>query len=307
MRLRNAEGRVAFGEIAPLPHFGSETVDEAIALCHSLSGQCDHDTIRGIPSSLPACQFGFESAWEQLTVADPKFEAGFLHPNHPSPSYCRLLPTGDAALYSWQPFYQMGDRTFKWKIGVTDMHQEVQWFQALMQHLPPDTHLRLDANGGLTWDTANRWLEACDRLLSSSLPHAQVEFLEQPLPPPQFDQLLTLRHQHSTPIALDESVATLTHLQDCYANGWRGIVVIKAAIAGSPLKLRTFCTPPTIDIVWSSVLETAIARTYLLNHLIPTIPSRNRALGFGVNQWFANTEMDDPSVNPDALFNGPEG
>lgn len=302
MRLRNAEGRVAFGEIAPLPHFGSETLDEAIALCHSLSGQWIQDTIHQIPSSLPACQFAFESAWEQLPASAFESDADSRHPSPPSPSYCRLLPTGDAALHSWRGHYQRGDRTFKWKIGVTDTPQELEWFHTLMQQLPPDTHLRLDANGGLTWDDANRWLEACDRLNLSSSPHAHIEFLEQPLPPSQFDPLLTLSHDHHTPLALDESVATLPQLQDCYANGWRGLMVVKAAIAGSPSKLRTFCTTHTIDIVWSSVLETAIARTYLLNHLIPTVPSRNRALGFGVNHWFTNTNMDDPGFNPNVLF-----
>jgi o-succinylbenzoate synthase len=144
--------------------------------------------------------------------------------------------------------------------------------------LPAQAELRLDANGGLNWEESNLWLQKCDRY--------GVEFLEQPLPPNQFDTMLQLSHQYQTPIALDESVATIEQLERCYELGWRGIFVVKAAIAGSPSRLRAFCQNQAIDIVWSSVFETAIAQRYIQNYLIPSISTKERAIGFGVNHWF---------------------
>jgi o-succinylbenzoate synthase len=263
---------ITYGEIAPLPSFGSETLEQALQFCQSVTAI---DTFPAIPPHLPATQFGFESAWETFTSSKSPRIGGFrgLPPNS------TLLPTGTAALESWQSLHDQGARTFKWKIGVAPIHQELNTFEQLVTALPPQS-LRLDANGGLTWDEANHWLQKCDRY--------GVEFLEQPLPPAEFDAMLHLSRQYQTPIALDESVATIAQIEQCHALGWRGIFVVKAAIAGSPSRLRSFCQNHAVDIVWSSVFETAIAQRYIQDYLIPSVQTGGRAIGFGVNHWFAD-------------------
>jgi o-succinylbenzoate synthase len=269
--LRLTDGqRIGWGEIAPLESFGSESFEQALEFCRSLSPEIDLHTIPQIPINFPACRFGLESAWESLTSAPAETEQR----RHES----KLLPTGAAAIEAWRSLHTQGARTFKWKIGVSSIHQELEIFTQLIQALPPDTTLRLDANGGLSENEAHQWLKICDQ--------SGVEFLEQPLPPDQFIPMLKLSQQYKTPIALDESVATIAQLEDCYQKGWRGIFVVKAAIAGSPTRLRQFCQAHPVDIVWSSVFETAIAQTYIQTHLIPSIPTVGRAIGFGVNHWF---------------------
>ncbi|MEB3231571.1 MAG: o-succinylbenzoate synthase [Leptolyngbyaceae bacterium] len=283
------QGRVGFGDIAPLPWFGSESLAQALAWCKTLHTRSAASGITGeqllaMPDSYPACQFGIESALATLLVSEM---------TQTSAPHCYLLPTGAIALQSWQQPWQGGTRTFKWKIGVAPVTEELGWFQPLLQILPPTATLRLDANGGLDWDTACYWLEACDRLTSPN--HATIEFLEQPLPPAQFADLLALSHRFQTAIALDESVATLQQLQACYEQGWRGIVVIKAAIAGSPRQLIQFCRQYQLEVVWSSVFETAIARQFILNYMVPALPNSSRALGFGVEQWLP---IDHPTASP---------
>jgi O-succinylbenzoate synthase len=100
--------------------------------------------------------------------------------------------------------------------------------------------------------------------------------------------MLELSRQYSTPLALDESVATLAQLQNCYEQGWRGIFVIKPAIAGFPSQLRQFCQTHPIDAVFSSVFETAIGRTTGLS-LAAELTSSDRAVGFGVSHWFSDS------------------
>jgi O-succinylbenzoate synthase len=189
-----------------------------------------------------------------------------------------LLPTGEAALQSWQAAWKRGDRTFKWKIGVASIEDELKLFDQLIQSLPTSAQLRLDANGGLSRQEAHQWLKVADEV-------GRVEFLEQPLPPEQFDVMLEMSEDYSTPIALDESVARLNQLESCYQKGWRGIFVIKAAIMGSPKRLRQFCQEHKIDTVFSSVFESAIARQAALQ-LAAELSSSNRAVGFGINHWF---------------------
>ena len=196
-------------------------------------------------------------------------------------NYSGLLPTGIDALELWQPLLHQGYRTFKWKIGVAPIEDEIQIFNQLIELLPTTVKLRLDANGGLSFEEAKVWLEECDRTI--------VEFIEQPLQLDQFDAMLELSNQYTTPIALDESVATIDQLEAHYTKGWRGIFVIKPAIAGSPKSLRQFCQTYQIDAVFSSVFETSIGRQAALN-LASELSNPNRAVGFGINHWFNEDE-----------------
>ncbi len=277
LRISDEMGNVGYGEIAPLEWFGTESLNEAIAYCQRLSGKIDQKTILSIGDRLPTSRFGFESAWEMLTQGEKNADADIL------PS-CVLLPAGEKALGEWRSHYEKGDRTFKWKIGVMDCSQELQWLCELMNDISEDAKLRLDANGGLSFADAERWLDICQQF-------PQVEFVEQPLPPQEFDAMLNLSDRFSTPIALDESVAHVRQLEQCYQRGWRGIFVVKAAIAGSPRRLREFCMKPGVDVVWSSVFETAIARHYIKTRLIALLP-HHRVPGFGTRAWFADAAHD---------------
>lgn len=271
VRLAAADGRVGWGEIAPLPAFGSESLTGALQFCHSLGDTVTHGEIERIPVRFPACQFAFESALADLSAPVASSAAEGL-------ARCYLLPTGAAACEAWQAGWAGGARTFKWKIGVRNIQTEIREFQALAAALPPGAKLRLDANGGLDFPAAEMWLRASDRALDC------VEFCEQPLPANQFAELQRLAATHQTPIALDESVATLGRLRACYAGGWRGIYTIKAAIVGSPRQLRQFCGQHPIDAVFSSAFEGAIGRRAALR-LAGELGSPWRAVGFGTDRW----------------------
>ncbi|MFW9264213.1 o-succinylbenzoate synthase [Nostoc sp. CALU 546] len=285
LRLTDESGRVGWGEIAPISWFGSETLEQALDFCRQLPGEITDETIFSIPDELPACQFGFESA------CGSEF---FSMPNAPCPmphaqSFSGLLPSGEAALNQWETLWQQGYRTFKWKIGVYAIADELEIFESLIHTLPASTKLRLDANGGLSYEEANLWLWTCDNLKANPELPLEIEFIEQPLPVEQFQQMLELSMSYETAIALDESVATLGQLAACYQQGWRGIFVIKPGIVGSPSRLRKFCHQHQIDTVFSSVFETAIARLAALQ-LVTELSQNNRAVGFGIDHFFEQEE-----------------
>ncbi|MGK7872801.1 MAG: o-succinylbenzoate synthase [Xenococcaceae cyanobacterium] len=300
LRLTDDVGKVGWGEIAPLPWFGSETLEEALAFCRQLGEEVTGEEIEGIPEELSACQFGFESAVEDLSRAKALRRKEGDKGARRRCFYSCLLPAGEAALQEWQTVWEKGNRgdkwagkgdkerisqlpvTFKWKIGVRSIEEEIKVFGQLAQALPARAKLRLDANGGLCLEEAKEWLRVADKA-------GIVEFVEQPLCPQQFDLMLELSANYSTPLALDESVANLKQLEDCYRKGWRGIFVIKAAIAGSPKRLRQFCQEHEIDAVFSSVFETAIGSEAALR-LAAELSPTNRAVGFGVNHWFREDE-----------------
>ncbi|MBN4000688.1 o-succinylbenzoate synthase [Nostoc sp. LPT] len=283
LRLNDESGKVGWGEIAPISWFGSETLEQALDFCRQLPREITDEIIFSIPDELPACQFGFESAWEWGSEF-------FSMPNAPCPiphaqSFSGLLPAGKAALNQWETLWQKGYRTFKWKIGVDAIAHELKIFELLIHTLPAFTKLRLDANGGLSYEEANLWLWTCDNLKANEELPLEIEFIEQPLPVEQFQGMLELSMNYETVIALDESVATLGQLAACHQQGWRGIFVIKPGIVGSPSRLRKFCQQHKIDAVFSSVFETAIARQAALQ-LAAELSQNNRAVGFGIDHFF---------------------
>lgn len=309
--LTDDTGKIGWGEIAPIPWFGSETLEQALEFCRQLPGEITAETIFSIPNTLPACQFGFESALEAVldrggqdahpttqprwlvgqascgAGVSPAIEKDAYFPSkiptlNSKIAYSGLLPSGEAALQQWEILWNQGYHTFKWKIGVCPIQEELKIFAQLVGRLPKSAKLRLDANGGLNWQQANEWLQECDRI-------AQIEFLEQPLPDNQVSAMLDLSTRYCSAIALDESVATIDQMQACYRLGWRGIFVIKPAIAGSPYRLRQFCQKYNIDAVFSSVFETAVGRQAALK-LAAELSHPHRAIGFGVNHFFAEDE-----------------
>jgi O-succinylbenzoate synthase len=273
LRLIDNKGRVGWGDISPISWFGSETLEQAVDFCQQLPKEITEETIFTIPDNLPACQFGFESAIENI---GKKHE--FISPQ--THNYSGLLSAGKAALNQWTSLWNHGFRTFKWKIGVDAIAEELAIFKLLVVSLPNSAKLRLDANGGLSYTDAKLWLDTCDNLTSN------IEFIEQPLPVNQFVEMQELTRCYQTPIALDESVATLTQLKYYYQQGWPGIYVIKPGIFGSPYRLRLFCQQNKIDAVFSSVFETAIGRQAALQLAVELSP-KNRAFGFGIDHFLA--------------------
>lgn len=289
LRLIDRTGRAGFGEIAPLKWFGSESSEQALEFCGQLPSEISTDDIFAVPSELPACQFGFESAWEDVTSY---LQIGEFRSTQSIP-FSGLLPSGKAALEGWRTLWSKGYRTFKWKIGIAPLADELNIFYQLVKALSSEAKLRLDANGGLTFIEAVEWLKACDAIGEGGSQNGQcsgIEFLEQPLPASKFEQMLSLSKQYSTLLALDESVANLDQLKACYQQGWRGIFVIKPAIAGSPKLLRQFCHQYKVDAVFSTVFETSIGKHFGLR-LSTELSQNNRAVGFGVAHWFANDDL----------------
>ncbi|MDY7020869.1 MAG: o-succinylbenzoate synthase [Cyanobacteriota bacterium] len=289
LRLTDQQGNVGSGEIAPLSWFGSESLEQALEFCQQLPEILTSELITAIPDDFPACQFGFESALEAIPLSEDITIQSSL-------KFCGLLPSGNAALDVFKVLWDQGLKTLKWKIAVESISKELSIFQKLTKQIIETVnsednsletiYLRLDANGGLSWEEANQWLLACEAIESDCL---KIEFLEQPLAVDQFDKMLALNQYYSTAIALDESVATLDNIQDCYQQSWRGIFVIKPAIVGSPQKLRRFCRENQIDAVFSSVFETSVGRQAALRlaaELSPQLFDPKRAVGFGIEHWF---------------------
>ena len=260
--LEDAKGRIGRGEIAPVSWFGSETLSEALAFCQQLPEQVTENLSKEIPASFPCCQFALESAMFHL-------DHPLLDENEFDFQYTCLLQAGEKALEQLTENVQ----SYKWKIGVYPIEKEQNIFLDLVKSLTPGSKLRLDANGGLTLAQSRQWLSLLEGYQQI------VEFLEQPLASCEFEAMLQLSKEYNTAIALDESVSGIQQIVNSYNRGWRGIYVIKPAIAGSVSKLRQICLDFALDVVVSTVFETKIGRSMSL-YLAKEIANPQRSLGF---------------------------
>ncbi|MCZ6671831.1 MAG: o-succinylbenzoate synthase, partial [Verrucomicrobia bacterium] len=183
IRLEDVDGSVGFGEIAPVPWFGTETVEQALQWCKEVPPE-----ITGalqVPTELPCCGFALSAALEHRSRSASR----------------RTFPVAGLITSSSSLEEKQADgfSTFKVKIGLHSIEEETRQIEALVEKLTPGQRLRLDANGGLSESAYSAWLEF--------LEGQPVEFLEQPLSPGLENRMLEMAEPFSIPLALDESVA----------------------------------------------------------------------------------------------------
>ncbi len=285
VRMEDVYGRIGFGEIAPIPWFGTETQEDAISCLKGLGPTVKREDLRLIANSLPCCQFALDSALnafseENRSIESFSAEVGAL-----------LALDGELEEIVGQKLVN-GFRSFKVKIGVASLEKELPLIKQLARLLPENGSIRLDANGGLsTGDVA---------LLMKETEGLPIEFLEQPFPVEKREDLLALAKDSILPIALDESVVKVDDLKRWRDLHWPGVYVLKPALAGRLEDLRVELNQGPGDFVFSSALETSVAIKAVLQ-LAAEFESR-RALGFGVGSLFEDAWAVEERAVMDATF-----
>jgi len=323
VRVSDATGAVGYGEIAPVPWFGTETVDEAAAALQALAGRVDETQIAALPVGLSCSRHGLRAALavvgqrgELAPPADanmpgqrPGLQLGAPNPAALQLPVAALLPAGREALAAVAAKAELGFRVFKWKVGVGDNDEELGLLDDLLARLPGGARLRLDANGAWDRRRAGRWLDRCAE--------RPIEFVEQPVAPTARgadDLLLGLAGDFPTPLALDESLVHDGDVQRWLALGWPGIFIVKPSLLGDPAAVSALLAQARAGVVFSSALETAVGAQAALR-LAFAWPGERRALGFGVYPLFADARFDGPpaapfvrvedvaQLNPEAVWN----
>ena len=180
--LLNWEGR--WGEIAPLPGFSQETLDEAQAealLCLKSMKQGRH-----LEPQLPSVQFGFDCARRQWPE---KLKA-------PHSPYILLLGTPDEVIWCWRDWLYDYPAKAKLKVARYPMRDELALIRLLLDRRP-NLKLVLDANQG--WTREEAWT------FCGHLDPNRIEYLEDPCA--DFADIAFVANRTGMPVALDELLA----------------------------------------------------------------------------------------------------
>ncbi|MBI5766809.1 MAG: o-succinylbenzoate synthase [Verrucomicrobia bacterium] len=310
VRVQGEGGEVGWGEAAPIPWFGTETIDEAETACREIGEWGEAERLESVPERLRCVRNAIAAALREVgQVSDLPSARGDSLPagkgrveDPPYLSVAALLPAGRAVLGAIPPRAEAGFRVFKWKVGVGDVADELALLDDVCAALPEGAKLRLDANGAWDRRKAERWLERCAE--------RPVEFVEQPcFAPPggatqgtallkQTEDLLKgLAGDFPTPLALDESIASDTDVERWLGAGWPGVFVVKPSLLGDVADTLARLERTKAAVVFSSALETAVGARAALRAAFGW-PGEQRALGFGVWPLFADARFDGPAAAP---------
>jgi o-succinylbenzoate synthase len=162
-----AQGRVTWSEIAPLPGFSRESLQECVAQCREFFADRSFrhldELLRDLSDALaPSVRFGLESGCLQLSQPLPT----------PAPaSSCRLLgPTAPI-----NPEALAGAACIKLKVGREEPDVDLDRIQQVLDTAGPNARLRLDANRSWSLEQA--------AVLCAALDARRIEYLEEPLRP----------------------------------------------------------------------------------------------------------------------------
>lgn len=277
------EGAVGLGEVAPIPGFGGITLKACGERLGALQGEVNGSRWEQVIAEGGPVAFGLGATrwnWRAELLEGPDYlpVAG-------------LLPAGRAALGIVEDRLEMGFRTFKWKVGVSDWREEQGMLQDLLASLPDGAKLRLDANGGWDRRTAERWLALC-------ADYPMVEFIEQPTSPDDPDLLLGLAGDYPVSLALDEAVCGQEDFERWQGLGWPGVYVIKPVLWGDPASLLQVLRKEEADVVVSSGLETVVGARTVLALAFALGSQLSRALGVGVWPLFMDSRLEGPTAAP---------
>lgn len=297
VRLEDEDGRVGCGEIAPIPWFGTETMAEADEVCQKMGDRVTDSMMQVVPEKMGCVRFALAAALRRSSgqalrpgSGQASAEAG-VHPEPKRVPLTALLPAGREAIQVLLARLESGWLSFKWKVGVGDLDEELGLLDELLERLPAYAKLRLDANGAWTRRQAGRWLERCAE--------RPVDFVEQPVAPTDADTLMGLVQDFPVKLALDESVVRLAEARAWQARGWPGVFVIKPALAGPLEELAEWAEKTKPDVVLSSAIETALGRAAIWSFVLERCPELvRRSPGFGVGEVFGDRRWDGPFTGP---------
>ncbi len=239
VRLRDPDGRVGYGEVAPMDRAGCESIRQARARLKACEGVISDEAIDELSRDLPCCRFALASA--RWMITDPVVEYTFAN--------TALLPSGEEAILGIERALDAGYQCFKLKIGMNQPN-EFEVVSHVLDGVVRDRQLRLDANGSLTEAAMREWLEFIAG-------NPGVDFLEQPLPLGEEKPAAEIAQEFQTEVALDESVSEMGRLVTLCSSGiWKGPLVLKPLVLGDPEKITRLVGPLGNRVIVSSAFET---------------------------------------------------
>lgn len=278
LELQDADGNTGFGEAAPWPGFGTETVAESLAalrriepLLHGIELEPDawSGPLTALLRQAPAARAALDGAlWDLAARQGDLPLAACLAGRHGAGTALARVPV-NALLTADSPgglreqaaqAREAGHLAAKLKLGVATLARDLERVRAAREGLGPGLALRCDANGA--------WNERQAGAALAALAEYQLDYLEQPLPAHDIDGLARLRKGAAVRIAADESVSIENGVARLLEAGAADVLVLKPAALGGPgraLEIAARARQAGCDVVFTHAFESAIGACHALH------------------------------------------
>lgn len=161
VRLRSENGTIGLGEIAPLPGFSRESLEEALDQLHRITshllGTPTDEWSRRLDDVSPSVRFGLESAMLDLTSNETNTTIrALLSLEHRDViDVCGLIAdSGKGAIDEATRLVRSGFRHLKLKIGSRSIEDDANTVRCVREAIGDSIELRLDANRAWGWEDA---------------------------------------------------------------------------------------------------------------------------------------------------------
>ena len=283
---------VGYGDASPLDQFSSETYSQAgyglegFRLSLENIGNINLEEILELAKvhgeSQPSVQCCIESAIFDLMSKKNNLPLNkYLNDNASSNIRCSLYDTSNS-----KPFDGM---ILKIKIKDKNVFNELERIDLILEKFNGIAKLRLDFNGSYDLTRAIRFCKM--------LEGRNIDYLEQPLPPDNLDDMHELSLHTDIPIAADEMLTDIDSAYKILDKQAATIFILKPMIIGGYndiKKIITMAKAESIRYNISSLLESNIGRLYYM-HLCSALDIKD-ANGIATNVFFESDLCAFPDV-----------
>jgi o-succinylbenzoate synthase len=277
LALTDSDGRTGYGDAAPWPRFGVESVGSAgLALrgamrrLMGLPAEEFRSAIEKLRSlapvvAAPAARHAIDLALHDLVAQREGVPLAHLlggpealaevtaNATIPRTGPERTAALGRAAVES-------GAGTIKLKVGLAPLEEDVARLDALREAVGPGVRIRVDANQDWSEEEAVRALRAMAAF--------GLEYAEQPVPAEDLQAMVRVRCETGVPVAADESVRDAASVRRLLEAGAADLLVLKPQVLGGLSAARgvaALAREQGARVVVSSMLESVVGRTGALH------------------------------------------
>ncbi len=261
LRMQDTKGGVGFGDIAPLPGFSKEAMDETLTQI-TTAIQAGEDAELEL---FPSVSFGVESAYLSLMASRNQCDINqVIVPTAPISIPVNALLFGDKkqVLTQAKLAKSKGYSCFKVKIGQRSYLKDVAIVKDLAHYLGDASQIRLDVN--------RKWDIETALAFSKGISDLNIEYIEEPVNHPK--HLLAFSESSDHPIAIDETILDLNNLPLLGLPYIKAVIIKPTLIGGTHacLELAQDALSNDKKVIFTSSFESGLGHL-IIGHLASTV------------------------------------
>ena len=283
---------IGLGEVAPLSgfhdesllecYYGLEAINQTISNIGNITSNELFDIFKLHAKEKPSLLFGLQTALLDILSQKRKVPLN-KYLNNDCLDWVEL--NGVHTIHNPNENFNI----IKVKLGYNNIHDDIEMMNQISSSYESNVQFRIDVNGQLDLVKAIRFCKSMEQF--------NIEYIEQPLPPKEFEDLSELRMHTEIPIAVDESLTNIEAAQQIIDAQAADIFVIKPMVIGDYHDIKdiiNLANANDIRCIITNMLDGAINRMASIH--IASANNINNACGLSIDNLFESDFYKTPDI-----------